>query len=271
MNNQTDIKNCCIEGCNKPTRSKKAEWCEMHYIRNRRHGSPHTKLTMQYHVHEKALDVINDDVAWLIGVLCSDGWVVGNQIGIKSKDLEMVQQVKRVLGTNQKIKRCKTGDKEYYALIIANKPLVDALAFYNVVENKSLIVKYPEKLPNEYFGAFFRGMIDGDGSITFTKKRKNQKVKDCSVQFITASLSMSTEIRDRLKDLNISFTLSERYRSINPVWEFQIRRRDSLIKLHKTIYPSLDVCCLKRKRKVLDEWISTPRQRVGRPTKDIEL
>lgn len=35
---------CRIEGCENPRRSRIAEWCEGHYARNRRHGSPYITL-----------------------------------------------------------------------------------------------------------------------------------------------------------------------------------------------------------------------------------
>jgi len=36
---------CQVEGCPNPRRSRKAEWCETHYARNRQHGSPHTTVS----------------------------------------------------------------------------------------------------------------------------------------------------------------------------------------------------------------------------------
>src|SRR5688500_14391528 len=35
---------CEIEGCDKPKRSPRAEWCHMHYARWKRHGDPHVVL-----------------------------------------------------------------------------------------------------------------------------------------------------------------------------------------------------------------------------------
>lgn len=35
---------CMIEDCPEPRRSRKADWCEKHYARNRRYGSPHATV-----------------------------------------------------------------------------------------------------------------------------------------------------------------------------------------------------------------------------------
>src|SRR5690606_2341049 len=39
---------------------------------------------------------------------------------------------------------------------------------HGCVPNKSLILKYPDNLDEEYFGSFLCGYFDGDGCLTYT-------------------------------------------------------------------------------------------------------
>lgn len=39
------LSSCEVEGCETPRRSSGARWCELHYMRNRRHGAPERTVT----------------------------------------------------------------------------------------------------------------------------------------------------------------------------------------------------------------------------------
>jgi hypothetical protein len=59
--------------------------------------------------------------------------------------------------------------QDQYGLEIVNKYMSTRLKELGVVERKSLILKYPEWLPDELFRHFIRGYMDGDGTISTTR------------------------------------------------------------------------------------------------------
>jgi hypothetical protein len=261
---------CEIDGCSKPKRSKRAKWCEMHYYRNRRHGNPHSKITQQYSIDECLFKKIDsDEKAWLLGVLFTDGWLDINTIGIKSKDKQLIEECSRVFKTDQKIKIAKTNGRPYYYLSLSNKYMANNLRSLGMFENKSLSIQYPEKLEDNLFWSFFRGVIDGDGSIQLNNNRKNQRVADCRVVLCGASVDFMKSIGEQLTKRSImySFTTSENNRK-NPVYYISIAEHDSLRKIFNSMYSENGVPCLHRKKQNLCIWYNTPRVRSGRPTNE---
>ena len=122
------------------------------------------------------------------------------------------------------------------------------------------------KIPDEYFPDFLRGHLDGDGSIwTYidrwnTFKNKKYVYKRLYIRFLSASqkhiLWLQTSI-SRL--LGISGRIYERKPSRpnqkTSLWELKFAKKDSM-KLIGLIYYNKNVPCLKRKRKVADDFIN---------------
>lgn len=109
--------------------------------------------------------------------MLADGWVKGNQVAIalQEDDLPIIEAIKAEWGTDNKIItsqkkpfKNKKADKTYCSKsqkrIMVNSPImVNDLARWGIVERKSLITFLP--ILDKYMSHFFRGMIDGDGSI----------------------------------------------------------------------------------------------------------
>lgn len=100
----------------------------------------------------------------------------------------MIESIKIAIKSDIKIKTTHIKHKEYYYISIANEYMANRLKHIGMHANKSLDIQYPKELPDCLFGSFLRGVIDGDGSVLLSKKRKSQKVEDCRVSFVTASV-----------------------------------------------------------------------------------
>lgn len=109
------------------------------------------------------------DLAYCVGLLASDGCLYGDRrhIELCSKDLELVQCVRDLLGPTNRITFKRNGTvppRWHYRVQIGNVALYGWLVQIGLTPKKSLTLG-PLNIPDEFFADFLRGMLDGDGSI----------------------------------------------------------------------------------------------------------
>ena len=108
----------------------------------------------------------NDDSAYILGLLISDGSVNTNgqlSLYLKSSDKELVQEVYNRFVSNPGKLIETTNDR--IGFCINNKTIVRDLAKFDVIPNKTYFdIKYPT-LQYSHHVHFLRGLIDGDGTI----------------------------------------------------------------------------------------------------------
>lgn len=136
----------------------------------------------------------HDKYYWL-GFIAADGSITGGrELAIELKDIDEnhLQKFLNFMGSNSPIKKRINNNGCHCAKInICSLDLVDYLAEYNIVPNKSLIYTIPmDKIPNEYKYDFVRGMMDGDGNIQI------QNDKQLSMIFCSGNEECVYQIRD---------------------------------------------------------------------------
>ena len=125
-------------------------------------------------------------MAYILGFVAADGYVFKNPrgshyLGFSSNDKELLIKIRAVLGSNHKIgikkrKKQNLNWKKHYVLQIGGKDMVGHLRKFGIVQNKSLVIKFP-KIPRKYLGDFVRGYFDGDGCVHFRKHYKKDRDK----------------------------------------------------------------------------------------------
>src|SRR5207245_478664 len=78
-----------------------------------------------------------------------------------------------------------------------------------LTQNKSKTVHLPP-VPDEYFGDFLRGYLDGDGNVVFKYYRKPGRSyysKVFATRFTSGSHFLLKEIQDKLKGIGVSGSL----------------------------------------------------------------
>jgi hypothetical protein len=116
----------------------------------------------------------SDDMAYILGYWFADGYISskGYLVGISSKDISIINSIKKILNANHKILTSKkrVNEKEYtiHSLVISNKEMYNDIKHLGGVARKSLIATFPY-IPNQYIRHFIRGYFDGDGSISVKK------------------------------------------------------------------------------------------------------
>jgi intein-encoded DNA endonuclease-like protein len=118
-------------------------------------------------------------LSYVIGIIASDGNISSNlrHLNITSKDYEMLQNIKDILGLNNKIGMKARGgekDKKYFVLQFGDVRFVEFLDSIGITPNKSKTIS-AVKVPDDYFLDFLRGVIDGDGCIDIYKHPESKQ------------------------------------------------------------------------------------------------
>lgn len=104
------------------------------------------------------------------------------------------------------------GTYENATLRIASTELCDSLMTHNILPNKSMVEKMPTAVPPELMKHFWRGVIDGDGSISGQKITQLHLIGSSEVllAFRDFSKSISPKIRakTRISGRNTVFCIS---------------------------------------------------------------
>lgn len=232
-------------------------------IFRRRKEAGLVKPLIKAEVVESFFDEWSDEMAWLLGLIWSDGCLYKNTVEISSKDLEIIELVSALAGGRIALKN----RGRHMRVTLTSRYLANQLRSLRLTERKSLTIEFPP-VPDEWTGAFVRGLIDGDGSVLLRSGRPGQQVADLMVQLVTASENLKRGLEGWFLSRGISFSLSARKSQPQyaTLYKFSIVHQQSLIKLHSLLYFCEDTCCLHRKRVPFDEWMRQPRARSGRPS-----
>lgn len=232
------------------------------YRRKREAGL--TKPQQQYYVNEGIVDEWSDALAWIVGIIWSDGNLSGNTIEVCSKDFQLVDLLLSLVGGIYRPKN----DGRHVRVYFTSRKVAQFLRDIGLTERKSLTVRWPT-MPQEFEGSFMRGLIDGDGSVRTSMKRPGQQAPDLSIDVVTASDALKDGIGEWLTRNDIAHSWQLRTyppeQGWNPLWRVIVRRQDSLRRLFPLLYIAPDAPCLHRKYAPYALWIDTPRGRAGRP------
>lgn len=130
----------------------------------------------KYSIDDTFFEKIDTEAkAYFLGLLYADGWNSDGEIGIglQERDKDILIKFKNELkyeGPLNFMKKSKYNPNwsDAWRLTITHRKMSNDLIKLGVVENKSLVLKFPTKnqVPNHLIHHFLRGMLDGDGHIT---------------------------------------------------------------------------------------------------------
>jgi hypothetical protein len=128
----------------------------------------------KYSVNDLFFDSLNEKSMYWLGFLAADGSIEENRISlaISTNDIGHLFTYKQDIDTGAPIlthNKYNKNTKKYYSISsvrVSSQPMVNALATYNIVNNKSYTFNVTDALKkHELFHHFLRGLIDGDGGI----------------------------------------------------------------------------------------------------------
>lgn len=116
--------------------------------------------------------------AYLLGLLAADGNILGSvsriSIELAIKDYELLELVRDTLAPKHLIRtRHREGSNRFGTtdsgtLSFTSDQMAKDLARFNIVPQKSAIIRWPKTLPLHLSHAYLLGFFDGDGNITWT-------------------------------------------------------------------------------------------------------
>lgn len=202
-----------------------------------------------------------DDLAWLTGLIWSDGYLRATTIEICSRDRELIEDVARLLQSDGI--RPKNQGKAW-KIAFSSMQVANFFRSLGLTQAKSLTAPWPT-IPIHLEAAFVRGLIDGDGSIRLRCDRPGQQVPDLQVYCCGAAPEVAGGLSRWLRKHGIRFCHQHPRHPTPGFWRISIGQQESLRILHGLLYSTPQVSCLKRKRAPFDQFITTPRPRAGRP------
>lgn len=196
----------------------------------------------KYNIDKYYFDKIDTpNKAYIVGLLYADGCHLSNRdvvsITLQEQDVSVLNNIKYELKTDRPLyfvssKRSPLTKNNAYMLVLSNKHIVNTLENLGLCSRKSLILEWPEWLPESLYRHFIRGYLDGDGCIYFNNKTHECKVYITSTemfcnkikQVIFNSISVNSSITKASCNSQITKTLNicgnrQVYRFLNWIYE----------------------------------------------------
>ncbi len=173
------------------------------------------------------------EMAYVLGLIITDGCISkAGQVSLNMNDNELLEKVKKVLGSEHKIEPSKH-QKGLYCFHFARVKLVEDLLKFGISSRKSLTVKFPD-VPQDFLTHFIRGVFDGDGSVYFDKRSKNYPIR---TNFHSGSKDFIEKLEDSLIKLGMPKRrkISQQKTKNGVYYGIRYGHKDSL-KLHTILY-----------------------------------
>ena len=144
-----------------------------------KHGIERSNRGRKYFFDEHYFDNIDTpNKAYILGLLYADGYNSMDKytvrIQLQYTDKSILEMIRKELRYEKPLKYIKCSDKissngfvskDMYQLEFYSKHMCETLSKYGMVQNKSLILEFPNFLDEKLYPHFIRGYYDGDGSL----------------------------------------------------------------------------------------------------------
>jgi len=151
-----------------------------------------------YEINENFFSEWSPEMAWVLGLLFTDGFIGPSRISIWSMDLELLEKMKKTLNSSNPIgiaTQSYDKSKHIYTFAFYREKMMEDLNRLGLHRKKSLDMKFPN-VPQEYMRHFIRGCWDGDGSVYIT----NGKI---DANYFSGSLDFIKRLIEELYDVGI--------------------------------------------------------------------
>lgn len=210
------------------------------------------------------IDLATDWHAYWVGFLAADGYIRADgsdwevHIRLKAADAPHLAALKDGLHTEAPIQYLPNQSYPAAQIILRSRPLVEALAYWGIVPNKTLTMPWPDHLPAARIPAYIRGYFDGDGTV-YQRQRSssNSAWRETMCRFISGSVPFLDGLERELNRRGIHTRKRYRNQSSNAYGLPLSGRRQNLLAFASLIYDGSTIA-LARKRAVFESLRSQP-------------
>ncbi len=206
-------------------------------------------------------ELSSDWHAYWLGFLAADGCIyvkapkneVRLQVVLKENDLSHLYNLQLGLKTTRPVTHGFNGQRNVAQFIIHDHDLVNALAYWGIVPNKTLTMLWPAQLPASVVPAYIRGYFDGDGTIYHRHRlAPGTHWTETVCRFISGSIPFLEGLAQELRVRGISTFKIYRNQETNAFFLPLSTRRENLLAFADLLYKDCTVC-LERKRIIFRE------------------
>lgn len=177
------------------------------------------------------------DKAYFLGLMITDGNVCGNfvSLSLKSTDSDIIETFAQKTHNSNKLSEDKRGN----GMIRTGakcKDWVKDLVKHNVYANKTYTTAFPDTVDEKLMSHFIRGLIDGDGWISY----KSHSIGFCGTERLV------TQVRDKLVDVLGVFNVKVIH-SGQHLWMINWASKRDIKNIGEFLYKDKRDCYLKRK------------------------
>lgn len=178
----------------------------------------------------KLKEIKNEFDAYFLGLMMTDGYIVGNKVGIDLVDEDCIDFLSKSIGKEYNIYP-QENHQTKFRLLLTDKELVDNLKRFGIVERKSYTLSAPilNKEEEKFIPYILRGIIDGDGSVSPTSYGGTQFF------IVTMSEDFKNWIIDILENklymVDIHTSQNE-----NGLWRIETSNQYNILKLIALVY-----------------------------------
>lgn len=205
-------------------------------------------------------------MAYVLGYFAADGCMQKNKRGahfieFKSTDKELLEKVWDLLGSSHKIstrefsRELHPSWNKFYRLQFGSKDMYNDLVNLGFTPAKSKLLKFPN-IPIQYFSHFARGYFDGDGHVSISSFKRNDRGGRKSTTIISGFTSGSKEFLSRMHSgLKRYANVSGGSLYAHAGYRLTFSVKDTK-KLYNFFYTGASGVYLSRKRKIFENYFN---------------
>jgi hypothetical protein len=133
----------------------------------------------RFAINDAFFDIVDtEEKAYWLGFISADGTIIRNRIvlSLQLRDKEHLHKFTKSLASEHpiRVKYIRGNGKVYSAARVGveSRYMVETLRTLGIGERKSLVIKPCAHIPEQLMRHYWRGVVDGDGSIYFSKRNK---------------------------------------------------------------------------------------------------
>lgn len=143
-------------------------------------------------------NIDNPNKAYILGMIYADGCNYTNHnsltISLQERDKDILERIKEELEYDGPLRFSPLHSKNanymnHWVLNINDEYMSKKLQELGVINNKSLLITFPDFLQKELYPSFIRGYFDGDGNIYYDSKRNKCQTQTVGTRDFCNTLS----------------------------------------------------------------------------------
>lgn len=213
---------------------------------------PKNKIYSPQLIEDYFETIDTENKAYFLGLIISDGCVFIQKpkqnsvnISLQECDKYILQSFIKDIHTN---KHLTTDNRGCFEISILSDKMVEDLLKYGVVPKKSLNTIFPTNINYNMYSHLLRGIIDGDGSVSFYKRKDRPNSYTKAIRLCQGNEKFLNDIIQFLhKEINTN--IISIYQEKESLWSIAYRNNEDMLKIYNYLYGNATIYMKRKKDK----------------------